>query len=233
MIKTHVENFIMINNAWPTEMARQCPICNGYGAPQVVRKNHLQILSSEDYYVFIEYLCAACEKPFLGIYELSKKYDSLNNGYYGKLIHTIPSINLTSLPEFILKVSPRAVKLYEASEMLFNMGYEDLSGSGFRSCMEILIKDYAISEQNLDKEKVSSLKLESVIKKVLPTLQLKKSADVVRLIGNGFTHYKNEFNYDDLILLKRYLDIMIKLLESEYLITHPKYQRKDPFDEEL
>lgn len=47
------------------------------------------------------------------------------------------------------------------------------------------------------------------------------SADVMRVLGNDFTHYERKYENIDFEVLKRYIQIFINAIDSKYLIKHP------------
>lgn len=101
-------------------------------------------------------------------------------------------------------------------------GHLELAGSGYRNAIELLVKDYAINELGYKKEEVVKKKLAASIKAYLPSIDLKQSADIIRILGNDYTHYEQLYAEDTFAILKQYLEIFIKSIETAYLIKHPK-----------
>lgn len=226
MIKTQVKPLTILGHQISFDYPKQCPICNGYGAPTIDSFAHAQKPKTNIYVLSYIFKCHCCDSNFYMFYEVDSKapYSSL-------LLHVWPSSKPTKLPDFVDKVSPRAARLFVGSENAMEHGHIDLAGTGFRNCLEILIKDFAVKEISINPETFKKQTLYQVIDKYLPSMKLKNTTDVVRILGNGFTHYENEYSIEDLLLLRRYFDIAIKLFEGEYLANHPEVQRDDPFTE--
>lgn len=232
MLKKEIVKFSLGSSPLDTELPKQCPICSGFGAPTVTNKQNIQKRGISEFMAILEFYCHACDTCFYGIYDFLLPTD--RSALFGKLVITIPNALNTPLPDFVQTVSPRAAKLYEGAENALSQGYEDLSGTGFRNAMEILMLDYGLKvigieeSKLLNKQKGRKLKdLFHLIKEVLPTVQLQNSADVVRILGNDYTHYYVEYSDKDIKILKRYLDIMITMLEGDYMSRYPEYKRKE------
>lgn len=100
-----------------------------------------------------------------------------------------------------------------------------MAGCGYRNALEILIKDYAITELHKSTEEVVKKSLNNAIKDYVPSVNLSNSADVIRILGNDYTHYERHHENVDFQVLKRYLKIFIYNIENEYLIAHPVVSR--------
>lgn len=142
-----------------------------------------------------------------------------------KFLSMYPNPKPSVLPDSIINLSPRFVTLYADSEIAYSKNMIELAGSGFRNALEILIKDYAINELGNDPQEVSNMKLFNAIDKYLPDEKLKKSADVVRILGNDYTHYDRKYSQYDINILKVYLDIFIRRIDVDYLMSHPPVSR--------
>lgn len=208
----------------PMDLPRQCPLCGGYGAPSRITYSNAQIPSTNKHIINFIYMCHNCDMYFYMFHEVSLRDPCTSN-----LIGLFPSPKPTDLPDFMKAISTRASALYHGSENALNNGFIDLAGTGFRNCIEILIKDFAVAEFKVSPSEFKGKSLFQIIDEYLPNMKLKNTSDVVRILGNGFTHYENEYTYDDLLTLRKYFDICIKLLEGEYLANHPELARSTPF----
>ena len=176
-----------------------CPYCGfGTDAP----------LSSKNAYSFNEHqlltatcTCTACGKTFF----FACEYDSGKTDY-DPIIY--PSIAFTPYSNDILeKISPRFIDIYnQALQSEFHKNIE-LAAVGYRSALEILVKDYAINELGQNPEEVSSKKLCAAIGTYLNQEDLVKTADVV------------------FELLKGYMEIFLKQIEVQYMVNHPPVSR--------
>ena len=53
-----------------------------------------------------------------------------------------------------------------------------------------------------------------------------KGADVVRILGNDFTHYERKYPEFDFKVLKKYMEISIQIIDTQLMINHPPVERK-------
>lgn len=102
---------------------------------------------------------------------------------------------------------------------------ENLAAIGFRSSLEILVKDYAIQELGEPAETVAKQSLCNAIATYLQQADLVNTADVVRILGNDYTHYKRKYPEHDFVLLKKYMEIFLSQIEVKYMIKHPPVAR--------
>lgn len=89
----------------------------------------------------------------------------------------------------------------QALQAEYNQNFE-LAAIGFRSSLEILVKDYAIQELGEPAETVAKQSLCNAIATYLQQADLVNTADVVRILGNDYTHYKRKYPEHDFVLLK-------------------------------
>lgn len=194
-----------------------CPHCGfGTDAPLIQKDT----FSFNGHYLFsATCTCTACGKYFF----FTCEYDSGKTDY-SPIVY--PNIAFTPYSNNILeKISPRFIDMYnQALRSEFHKNIE-LAAIGYRSALEILVKDYAISELGLNPDEVSSKKLCSAIGTYLNQEELVKTADVVRILGNDYTHYERKYPQHDFELLKGYMEIFLKQIEVQYMINHPPVSR--------
>lgn len=194
-----------------------CPHC-GFGTDAPLHQKGT--FSFNGHYLFIATCtCTACGKNFF----FSCEYN-FGKTDYDPIIY--PSIAFTPYSNDIFeKISPRFTDMYnQALQSEFHKNIE-LAAVGYRSALEILIKDYAINELGLNPEEVRSKKLCSAIGTYLNQEDLVKTADVVRILGNDYTHYERKYPQHDFELLKGYMEIFLKQIEVQYMINHPPVSR--------
>lgn len=163
--------------------------------------------------------CTSCQKTFFFLCEREPKGD-------GKFIYMHPSISFSPFKSNILeKISPRFIEMYNQSlQAEFAKSY-DLAAIGFRTSLEILIKDFAITELYIPEDEAAKKTLCDAISSYLGQTDLLKTADVVRILGNDHTHYKRKYPQHDFDLLKGYMDIFLKQIKVQYMIKHPPVSR--------
>ena len=96
-----------------------------------------------------------------------------------------------------------------------------MAGSGYRNALEVLIKDFAINELGKPTAEVCKKKLAQAIEAYMPNIRLAQSADVIRVLGNDYTHYERRYDDIDFAILKQYIQIFLNSIDCEYLIRHP------------
>ncbi|MFM1538406.1 DUF4145 domain-containing protein [Helcococcus bovis] len=193
----------------------QCPHCG--------LNSHVKHVSNviTDTYDEIKFILEVYKYPCCGSHVFAL-YKNFNDKF--ELINFYPR-HLANLEESIKNISPRFVQMYSDCLFAYNENMFDLAGCGFRNALEILIKDYAIKELKEDPNSVAKTTLFNAIDKYLPDDKLKKSADVVRILGNDFTHYQRKYEKYDVELLMYYLDIFILEINTNYRVNHPPVSR--------
>ena len=101
----------------------------------------------------------------------------------------------------------------------------ELAAIGYRSALEILVKDYAINELGLSVDEVAKKPLCNAIGEYLDQENLVSAADVVRIFGNDYTHYQERYPDKDFNVLKSYMTIFMQLIITQYMIKHPPVSR--------
>lgn len=47
------------------------------------------------------------------------------------------------------------------------------------------------------------------------------AADIIRVLGNDYTHYQRKYDNIDFIVVKKYLEIFIQQIETKLLLMEP------------
>lgn len=188
-----------------------CPHCGAFIEPKL--EAYTKILLTEGSIYLIAFRASCCEKAFFATYRLIDGN--------GELLTLYPSNKPSQLPDSIKKISPRFINLYNQAYTAEQNNHFELAGCGYRNALEVLIKDYAINELKKDPKEVVKKSLNNSIKDYIPSVNLSNSADVIRLLGNDYTHYERHYEQIEFEVLKRYLRIFIDNIENEYLMAHP------------
>lgn len=162
--------------------------------------------------------CTVCKKIYVSLHYCDDKQTSF--------VGMLPQIVNSFSDNLFEKYSPRFVELYNQALHAESTGDFNLAAVGFRSALEILIKDYAINCLHENPDIISSKTLFNVISEYLDTSELIKSADVIRILGNDHTHYKKEYPQHDFSLLKEYMTIFIAQIRAKLLLADPPVSRK-------
>lgn len=191
----------------------KCPNCNAFVQPKILDNKKLSF-SSDKSLVVIVYKGDCCNTPFYGTY--------LYASFSAELMDIYPHLKPTVLPDKIKELSPRFVHLYEQSYTAEQNNHIELAGSGYRNAIEVLIKDFAIKKLNASQDKVSKMKLYDAIGTYLTEVNINTAAaDVIRVLGNDYTHYQRNYDDIDFIVVKKYLEIFIQQIETKLLMMEP------------
>lgn len=188
-----------------------CPHCEIVNRPQFVQKSSVRKDEIEAY-LHLHYM-NCCDKY---LYSLLVKED----GVY-KLAHVHPTPTGVFVADELQKLSPLFVRLYKGARLADEQGFDELAGSGYRNALEVLIKDYAIQLLKQPEDEVSQKSLAKAIRSYLDSPLLINGADVVRLIGNDFTHYERKFDRVGLDELRQYLHLVMERIADNYKLANP------------
>lgn len=163
--------------------------------------------------------CTACKKIFVSFHGYKNKQCTY--------LDRFPKISTQFNDPEIEKISPRFIEMYNQALHAEDDGGYNLAAVGFRSALEILIKDYAVICLGKSKDDVSSKKLIGAITEYLGESDLIKTADVVRILGNDHTHYERKYPEYDFNLLKSYMNIFISQIRTYIMIKYPPVSRQE------
>jgi len=194
-----------------------CPLCS---IPQsgMLKEGKYFLRSNNLFYVTFFYECSVCHNTYLTIYDV----DCNDKKAKFKAFH--PSISPSYFDDKLSKISERFIDMYNQALTCENSNHIELAAIGYRSSLEYLIKDYAINELNEDKDSVGKMSLSNAISKYLDS-EAVNSADVVRILGNDYTHFERKYPEYDFEILKAYMEIFIQQIRTKYMISHPPVAR--------
>lgn len=216
--KTLSDNFM---RGKTIEIPKLCPRCGVSNNPEVIIKGIQNFTDGSVAYISCQ--CLACSSwSFLIVKAVSR---STEDSDPWKLLSQYPNNSVKIFNELLQKCSPRFVKLYNAAFDAEQNGHIDLAGMGYRASLEVLIKDWALKYSDEDKSKVASYSLHDAIAHFLSDDNSAfASSDVVRAVGNDFTHWNrpDDFNPEiHLNIVKTYLEIFINSVLAKLQILNP------------
>lgn len=217
MFKTKPHSCILhsVNSSYNShfEIPIICPHCN-YSIQPLIKESRLLSYGSKNLLV-ISYNGNCCSEPFYATY-----ISSDNNSF--QLLDIFPHLKPCVIPEIIKSLSPRYANLYEQSYTAEQNGHIELAGSGYRNAIEVLIKDFAIKKLNADEKTVCKMDLYTAIGSYLKEINIDTSAaDVIRVLGNDYTHYERRYDDIDFVVVKKYLEIFMQQIETKLLLMEP------------
>lgn len=219
-IKKPINEFSSSFNNGTYSKPATCPHC-GYGVDAPVIEKHTLSMGNNTYILTGICRCTHCSNTFFFacFRNLAKSPDALCTLCF-------PSNSFVPYKNDVLsKISERFIQMYnQALNAEFNRSL-DLAAIGYRSSLEILVKDYAISELGVSEDEAGKKSLCDAIGTYLKQDELVKTADVIRILGNDYTHFKRKYPDFDFNLLKYYMVIFMKQIEAQYMIHHPPVER--------
>ncbi|WP_368652389.1 hypothetical protein AB4Y30_11560 [Ornithinibacillus sp. 4-3] len=198
------------------KIPKKCPHCNFPNMP-TYQDFKLFKYTKDKMLQLISWKCTNCFRIYITGHTRSTSYSDKESEFV--LIY--PSIKNKEFSNYINDLSPRFIDIYKEASYSENNGHLTSAGIAYRLALEILIKDYAIKELNKDPEEVANKKLYKAIEEYLPNTDFQKVADVIRLKGNDYTHFKEKFDQVDFETMKDYFNIFIDLVDVQLKINNP------------
>lgn len=188
-----------------------CPNCGVSNNP--VTKG----VASAQKIAFFSHLCTSCNAYHFSLQDIEKDI--------GICKAIFPSNQPSDLPEQVVSFSPRFAKMYRDAEFAENNNAVDLAGVGYRACLEILLKDYAFDFNLAEYEEIAKINLNNAISKFFKEdTSVQTAADVVRILGNDYAHWRQEEEFD-LSILKAYLNIFVQIINTKLMLKNPPVSR--------
>lgn len=185
-----------------------CPICNYKISPK-----YMAGYSHSDKSSFSLYCeCTSCGKPFIVYYKDLINRASLNSpNYFATNIEYLAPIlpSVRSFDKKISSLSSNFVEIYNQSLSAETYNLNQIAGMGYRKSLEFLIKDYCVSKNSVDSDKIYSMSLSQCINNYIDDDKIKKSSKASAWLGNDETHYIRKFENKDINDLKRFIDTTV------------------------
>lgn len=197
------------------EYPEYCPHCGKNISPEMIHASDSEdSYSSGNAHFVVTFRCSrsACKKYFAVeyIFESISKPCSIAEYNYR------PPIKV-KLPENIEKVSPVFVEIYSQATVAESEALNQIAGVGYRKAAEFLIKDYAISKNKDDEEKIKAIMLGKVIAEYLNDFpKIQALAKSVAWIGNDETHYVRRHDGKDIDDLKKFILSAAQFIAADY-----------------
>lgn len=198
----------------------ECSICGHKISPQ----NHGGIVRKVKYNreARLIFLCPDnnCKELFIGYYT---EYDSPRQGSRFELQRSEPKkVKPVEFSDIIENVSPTFAIIYNQAHTAEEKDLKDICGAGYRKALEFLIKDYLISNDKKQEEKVKKEPLGTVIKNRVGHEQLKEVSKRAVWLGNDETHYERRWGDKDLKDLKILINLSVRWIEMEKMTEQAK-----------
>lgn len=193
------------------EKPMTCPYCGVYTEATVVNGESF-ILTGNQSAIIISFECTRCKRQFLAVYIEEDNRLTLNT--------IIPVADADEVHPGLKTVSPEFERIHQQSYRAELRGDIDIAAVGYRTALEVLIKDFAIRELGEEEEEVASKKLAQAIEDYSGTVGMKNAENVVRKLGNDYTHYRKKYEPLSFMELKHYYGIVLRALGVQYDMKH-------------
>lgn len=188
-----------------------CPRCDTLQIPD----HSGGIVANKSLYLLC--YCQKCNSAYISEYNCNDVNKSSNGfSYYSeiKFNKAYPnSFKKGSFSDNIVSVSSDFIKIYNQALTADSFGLDEISGMGYRKALEFLIKDFLISINQEEKDKISSEKLSIVINR-LSDENAKKFAHACRLLSNDQTHYIEHFGSKDTDNIKSLIEYIVNFINN-------------------
>lgn len=194
-----------------------CPNCGVANNPTFVENGvPISLLKEGGEIRTFLHRCPRCEKYHVTIQEkISPESEFQCILFYpNKISH--------NLDPLFIKYAPRFSEFYSEATEAEKLGLENIAGTGYRSAIECLIKDYALHFELDDKEYLSNPKLNfnnAIDRYVKDDDLLKGALHFIREVGNGYTHW-DKSTAVSLPVLKSYVEIILQIFKSKFMLKH-------------
>ncbi|HJF86755.1 MAG TPA: DUF4145 domain-containing protein [Companilactobacillus farciminis] len=225
MEKIRIKDERLVSQYCCIEYPEICPECGSTMFP-VNLSEGMEIASKVDSTCFLGYIVFMCSKIkcrniFIQSYQVFQ--DTEGDDPYQltavKLNHNLlPPVNL-EIDNRISTISRNFINIYKQALQSELVGLDQISGVGYRKSLEFLVKDYLIHIKPNDADNIKKLFLGTVINNYLkdqPDLQ--NLATAATWIGNGETHYINEYSPEDIQDMKDYIKSFSYFVSSKLAI---------------
>jgi hypothetical protein len=205
------------------EMPDDCPTCHQGISPKPVVGICLGEPNNESSRLRIAFQCTRrkCQEAFFGYYDFQVSPPH----YVLKEVGPITAAT-TQFSESINKVSTNFVEIYNQAISAESFNLHQIAGLGLRKAIEFLIKDFAISQNPDDEEKIKELFLGDVIKQYINDPDLKDSAELATWLANDETHYVRRWLNKDIKDVKNLIDIAVNSIDRSFLLAKYRTEMK-------
>ena len=211
-ISTVDHYFSTVSKTLTIQIPQTCPWCGIGNNPTNNEAGKIEI--QEGYIFSMHHRCPACKK-----YHMTNQ-EYLHQANKTTMVLVYPNKVVTDIDRLFIEYAPRFVEFYSEAIEAEKSGLENIAGTGNRSAVECLIKDYALAFELDTKEYLSDPKLtfnNAIDRYVKDDDLLKGALHFIRTVGNGYTHW-NKSTSISLPELKNYVDIIIQIFKSKFML---------------
>lgn len=198
------------------EKLMSCPYCGVYTDAEETGAERF-LLTETQRALVVACKCTRCKKQFLAVYIEEDNRLALNT--------IIPIADKDEVHPGLKEVSPEFERIHQQAYRAELRGDIDIAAVGYRTALEVLVKDFAIKELGEKEETVASKKLAQAIEDYSGSVELLQTSDVVRMLGNDYTHYRKKHEDISFETLKHYYNVTMAAFGMRYDARHPPVHR--------
>ena len=206
--------FSAIGKTLTIQIPKTCPLCGIGNNPTSNDAGKLEI--QEGYIFTVQHRCPSCKKYHMTNQEYLHQSDKTT------MVLVYPNKVAFDLDPLFVEHAPRFVEFYSEAVEAEKMGLENIAGTGYRSAIECLIKDYALDFKLDDKEYLSNPKLSfnnAIDRYVKDDELLNGALHFIREVGNDYTHWDKSSSIS-LHTMKLYVEIIIQIFKSKFMMKY-------------
>ncbi len=187
------------------EEPTECPLCKKHIIGQILHGVYHD--GSSCTYTFN--YCPACDDVFMATHNLN-----------GNVISSEPNrfVEKTFTAE-LTALSPQFVKIYNQASAAESSSLDEIAGIGYRKALEFLIKDFAISQNSDDADKIKNMQLSPCINEYIDNAKIKQLAIKSAWLGNDETHYVRKFEDRDINDMKKFIDALVYFISMDLIVS--------------
>lgn len=202
----------------------ECPHCFKSIQPVELGAHEFQNNDGE-WFLSVMSLCKACYRPFISLHDITK---DLGNKYNSEMVFCGPKgYHSKKFDDVLEQISPSFVRAYNQALEAESAGLSEITGLGFRRAVEFLVKDYLVSENPDDKDKILGMDLSKVINQYVKDEKIRSNVLQAYWLGHDYTHYIKVYEEADLTDLKAYIAGAVYWIGME-LVSKRRLERPQP-----
>lgn len=181
-----------------------CPICKSKISAKIL---HCVYQSDNLKYSFD--FCPSCGNVFMSSHDY---WGNVTSSEPNRFVEKIFTDELTTL-------SPQFVKIYNQASAAESSSLDEIAGIGYRKALEFLIKDFAISQNSDDTDKIKNMQLSPCINEYIDNAKIKQLAIKSAWLGNDETHYVRKFEDRDINDMKKFIDALVYFISMDLIVS--------------
>ena len=187
------------------EEPTECPLCKKHIAGQILHG----VYHTNSSYAYTYNYCPACEDVFMATHD-----------GFGSVVSCEPRrFAKRNFSEELAALSPQFVKIYNQASAAESGSLDEIAGIGYRKALEFLIKDFAISQNSDDADKIKSMQLSPCINEYIDNAKIKQLAIKSAWLGNDETHYVRKFENRDINDMKKFIEALVYFISMDLIVS--------------